>query len=1431
MRCVLLLRYVLISALLLTSGTKTYAHDCQSMELELVKGEPLRQALVVLADHHDQDTNYAVLNSYDNTIFEITPLQLDAINGDFFFRAKKAGKAVVRINWAYQPTMFEGFCDVKVTVVEAQSTAGAPNSGSDADPVDTFSGELYMHEDRPDLDLGGPMPLKFERYYGGYLRRGFVLGDLGNNWRHNFDATLKRNGTRAVYTSWKGRVVLFDNSNGDWVQQGKSDVSYQLVMDSGEDARLYDPENRRIYYFDYTDGGPTLGKLVKVGDGRGNEHTVAYDDNGRMQALSDGLGRNMIVSYNNDFIPKVSAVSAATRTVQFLYQDSNDDENLSHFLDARGNTTQYRYADTSGSADRALMLSRQRPEMNIPYRQTFFTTADQFVSGRVKTQVDADGHATDFSYDSNSLLTTVTNVDEGVTRQHMHNGDGELLTYTDESGEQIDVAYTASGHRRQVVDRDGNTTGRTIDAASGKTAGVNYPDNSSLGNIYTPRTLDGITFYDLTRINYPDGSAEIFTYDAMGNALSRTTRRGVTWSWTYNGNGQMLTATNGVGGVTSFAYNAEGSRASVEYPTGEVTAFSYDALHRLNKLSHADGSFRIFSYDANDNLIQISDELANITLFDYDLNNNLVGSTDALGQSIVMEYDGLDRLVLIRNGTTEETVFNYNALGQLASVDSPDGAVTEYSYDDLGRLIGLTDGEQRSWIRELSGEGIETANIDPLGNRTAHNLDANGLAVATISARGYTTTHLRDEMGRISSSIDPLGNMTQLGRDNGGLLTSVMLPGAVSKASYVRDGLSLVTEIVDAANNTWKRNRDVAGRPLSFVDPLGNTSSFTYTNRNQLDAISFPDSLGTANYSYDLAGRMTQASYSDGTSFSYTYDPLHRLLSSKGITLAYQRSSNWLNETNGLLISRNPRGTIASLQLAMGRTINYSYDATDRVSKITDWTGAETDITYDGAGRLKTISRPNGIVTSYSYDADSRINAVTEAASTGAISSVILIRDAAGRIISANRQGVLAAEPGMPITEAHQYDAASQLDGYDYDAQGKLVSDGGNNFAWNLASQLTAISGDNSASFQYDAFGGLTQSNSNGVSRDYVWNYALSLPSMSVLRENSVDKRYYIHTPEGFLLYSLEAADNTRRDYHYDEGGNTLFLSDSSGATTDSYAYSPYGRLLGHIGSSDNLFTWQGAYGIAQMAVNDLYYMRARWYDATAARFLSRDPALLMTPIELNPYQYASIDPLQNHDPSGRAPEAIDKPEEPAEFDISSIMTVCGSGTAADPYTLSEQEFSRIMTAEIVSDIIKKGQSADFGEYDPSIPMALDSPFVTTKGGLQQKQFSFRGRTMIGGDLNYYLQGWYWAHIGLPRTAMIEIINAYKQKKYGCDANPDALFAALEGWKDRSGSGFTPNATIEFLHDGGTSGILGPTVERAVIRGLTNLFTPAGKKK
>ncbi len=215
------------------------------------------------------------------------------------------------------------------------------------------------------------------------------------------------------------------------------------------------------------------------------------------------------------------------------------------------------------------------------------------------------------------------------------------------------------------------------------------------------------------------------------------------------------------------------------------------------------------------------------------------------------------------------------------------------------------------------------------------------------------------------------------------------------------------------------------------------------------------------------------------------------------------------------------------------------------------------------------------------------------------------------------------------------YDRNAHLASASYDSLGNVTSQENRSYSWNLASQLLSVADPvNSTQLSYDGLGELSSSTVNGSTQSYLFNHAMKFPALSIIRQDGNDLRYFVYLPNGELLYSIEAASGERHFYHFDEMGNTVFLSDNAGSVTDTYAITPYGEIADHVGTTPSLFTWQGRYGAIQEG-EGLYYLRTRHYDASTARFLSTDPIFSAEPQASELYAYAGGNPLLFTDPFG----------------------------------------------------------------------------------------------------------------------------------------------------------------------------------------------------
>jgi RHS repeat-associated protein len=386
-----------------------------------------------------------------------------------------------------------------------------------------------------------------------------------------------------------------------------------------------------------------------------------------------------------------------------------------------------------------------------------------------------------------------------------------------------------------------------------------------------------------------------------------------------------------------------------------------------------------------------------------------------------------------------------------------------------------------------------------------------------------------------------------------------------------------------------------------------------------------------------VAGNPIEIQYSDGVTKSYTYDADNRLTTANGIALAYDTAGRVVS-SNGLGITRDPVGRIASVTYGPGKTVMYTYNPNGLLAQILDWAGGSATFDYDNAARLVSISRSNGVTTQYNYDDDSQISRIVERFSSLTLTSVSLQRDAAGKVTSATPIMPQSPNPA-PGVIGFSYGAADQVSTYSYDGLGRLTQDLLTSYTWNLASELTSYSGANGpASLTYDGFGMRISSTSGGSTQSYLWNYALGLAAIGIVRSGGADQRYYVYAPSGALLDAIDPSTNVHHWYHFDEIGSTTILTDDLGSVTDSYGITPYGETVSHTGTTPNPFTWLGEWGVMQEGESGLYYMRARYYDGTTARFLSPDPVQQVAPLAADPYEYAFANPMSSVDPMGDDP-------------------------------------------------------------------------------------------------------------------------------------------------------------------------------------------------
>jgi RHS repeat-associated protein len=122
----------------------------------------------------------------------------------------------------------------------------------------------------------------------------------------------------------------------------------------------------------------------------------------------------------------------------------------------------------------------------------------------------------------------------------------------------------------------------------------------------------------------------------------------------------------------------------------------------------------------------------------------------------------------------------------------------------------------------------------------------------------------------------------------------------------------------------------------------------------------------------------------------------------------------------------------------------------------------------------------------------------------------------------------------------------------------------------------------------------------------------------------------YIHTLDVDDPLTVTQGANTYY-YHKDGAGSVVDLTDASGNVVKGYTYRSFGEIYSETGGLVQPFAFTGREYDSE---SGLYFHRARYYDARAGRFLTKDPIGFLGG-DTNLYRYVQNNPLNLADPWG----------------------------------------------------------------------------------------------------------------------------------------------------------------------------------------------------
>lgn len=1157
----------------------------------------------------------------------------------------------------------------------------------DGDPVNLATGEYALLETL--AALGGPLPLDFQFYYGSVRNTKRHDDGLPFKFSHNLHGYLVHDTAAGALDLESGLAdeISFRQAGTNWTVTANEPVQLQL-RESGDFYYVCDPfaEQISIYRRAATNGTEVTATLRARLDRNGNRLLHSPSNNpaipGPVQ-ITDTLGRSLTLLYNVVGVTDTSfylthVTDHGGRQWRLLYEENPPDApgrlTLRALVDPAGGTNLFRYATNGFHFIHSVTL----PRGNTPSRQTYRNSQPQdSFRGMVTTQTDARSNVWTIRNELPILESPLSRFSliqpDGTTRGFLHDHGGRMARrFVDEEGRSIE--YLAEPERdlfTTMVDRRGQTN-RVAYQPSGKVAAFINARGLQTTFAYTTRTQVVVNpfnaetfpchFFDLTRVDYPDGAFEEFTYDDRGNVLVTRDRAGALTRYGYNAAGQVTALTNALGGVTLFTYDATANLSTLADSDGVALAFGYDALFRLTSVTNADGSVIRHERNALNLLTAVVDEHGVRTEFAYDANRNLTNVIRAAGTSLAqtnrLEYDDLDRIIRLVDPAGFATTFAHTYRGALAEATFADGAKIRAGYDRRQFPVELVDEAGKTVRVARDGEGLPTFLLTPAGRRFQAAFDAQGFPVEIFD--GLTNRFLLayDPLQRLTNVVDRLGRGLAIQRDGEGRVTSLKLP-VVGAVNYARNGLGQITNLTDFRGANWRFAHTPMGRLKEVRDPLTNLWTFAYDNRGRLARVTAPDGIVETNR-YDAVNSLVGRHFSDGLKLDFARDALRRLTNTASVpvSLAYDRRDlPTANTMHGVTFTAayDSRRRLATLDYGGLTTLTYTYDARGLVTRVSDSrTGAFVDLEYDDDRFLRRLKRSNGVHTEFERDANGALTRIHHVGKA----DLKFTRNAGSEITKLAITGLVGLGAFLPDEAlSFNYDPANQpaAAGFAHDARGRRTRDPQRGYTWDAADRLVAFT--NGATVvvqQFTARGDVAVETVNGTATEFFYHYAIGGRPLLAERRAGNFRRYYVFTPGGALLFAVNLPANAPAFHHFNHAGATVLLTDAGGAVTDTYGYTPYGRPVRHEGASDQPFTFNGQFGVRQVAGTALFHMRARFYDSLTGRFLSRDPSwlgLLEAPGDLNPYGFARQNPMSFADPLGRQGMRIDAGGKPLASD------------------------------------------------------------------------------------------------------------------------------------------------------------------------------------
>ena len=695
-------------------------------------------------------------------------------------------------------------------------------------------------------------------------------------------------------------------------------------------------------------------------------------------------------------------------------------------------------------------------------------------------------------------------------------------------GGRITIAGTSFGANQSSSTVQFNNLTASVISWSSTSISVSVPSNATSGPVTVTvggvvsngvqfTLIEGLTISSISPTSGPIGTSITIAGTGFGPSQSNSTAAmyGATLtnitSWTDTSIIAVVPAGTGTGTV---AVSVAGN--NVHGPTFTLTSGANvtDSLGNTSSYQGAmvGGSWRMTTSQGSGCSTCTVRGAVSIT---YDAYGDVYSKTDPMGNTMTYTYNGA-------NDMTSQT----------SPVDSTHSATTSYTYNNLGEVLTMTDALGN----------VTTNTYDAKGNLTSVTTPApNGSTAASVTQFAYNS------LGELTTITDPLNHVTTL--------------------TYTAAGL--VATIADAQNHVTTYGYDVHGNRTSITDANSKTTTFTYDAGDRLTKMTYPD-LTTTTFTYDIRGRRTSVTDQNGKTTSYAYDDADRMTTvtdaaNRTTTYAYDTEDNLTTltdaNTHSTFFTYDAFSRVTKANFPSTFSETYSYDANNNLTSKTDRKGQTIVYMHDDLNRLTSKTYPDTTSVSYTLDLTGKILQVNDPTGTYAFTY-----DNMGRLTGTTTSYSFLTSRNF--TTSYSYDAASNRTGFT-DPEGGTTA-----YTYDNLNRLTALAppaafGSGSFGFGYDALSRRTQmTRPNGVTTNYTYdNLSRLLNVLHQAGSSTIDGASYGLDNAGNRISKTDWLANLTSNYSYDQIYELTQVTQGAN-TTESYTYDPVGNRTSSLGVS-----------------------------------------------------------------------------------------------------------------------------------------------------------------------------------------------------------------------------------------------------------------------